>query len=126
MFLLEDTHYTITYYKIVINTDNITFNDNDFITIYRSDHYNELLGPRDLSLSIKKNNIIISNYKNENKITKHNINLCNINKIILQVNKYDDVFLLINDEKIILENFLCYGQTIIDSSFSSINKTDIR
>lgn len=54
MFLLEDTHYTITYYKIVINTDNIIFNDNDFITIYRSDHYNELLEPRDLSLTIKK------------------------------------------------------------------------
>lgn len=124
MFLLEDTHYTITYYKIVINTNNITFNDNDFITIYRSDHYNELLYSRDLSLTIKKNSIIITNYRNENKITKHNIDLCNINKIILQVNRYDDVFLLINNEKIILENFLCYGQTLIDSSFECINKNN--
>lgn len=33
MFLLEDTHYTITYYKIIINTNNITFKNNDFITM---------------------------------------------------------------------------------------------
>ena len=124
MFLLEDTHYTITYYKIVINTNNITFNDNDFITIYRSEHYNELLHSRDQSLTITNNSIIITNYKKQHKITKHNIDLCNINKIILQVNKCDDVVLLINNEKIVLENFLCFGKTVIDSSFDCINKND--
>lgn len=124
MFLLEDTHYTITYYKIIININNITFNDNDFITIYRSEQYNKLLHSRDLSLTITNDNIIITNYKKQHKIIKHNIDFHNINKIILQVNKYDNVFLLINDEKIVLENFLCYGQTVIDSSFDCITKNN--